>query len=159
MTKSHPRRRGAAVLESAMLLPVVVLLLAGLIVGGFGVFHQQQLLCMAQEAARFASVHGAQRSFDTDDEPATADGIRAAAVVPLAAGMDPAAVAVRVQLVRTGPGTVEDWDASRKEAKSLNANGEYVTNFVRVTVTYTYDPGFLLGPVPMGRTAEFPMSH
>ena len=56
-------RRGAAsgqtMVEMALVLPLFVMVLAGIVVLGVGVFYQQQLTNAAREAARYAAVHSA----------------------------------------------------------------------------------------------------
>ena len=54
-----PAIRGQALVEFALILPLLVTVLAGVIVLGIGVFYQQQLGNAAREAARYAVVHSA----------------------------------------------------------------------------------------------------
>lgn len=51
--------RGQALVEFALVLPLLVMVLAGTITLGIGVFYQQQLGNAAREAARYAIVHSA----------------------------------------------------------------------------------------------------
>lgn len=53
------RRRGQAMVELALVLPLFLMVLAGIIILGVGVFYQQQLSNAAREAARFAVIHSA----------------------------------------------------------------------------------------------------
>ncbi len=53
------RSRGQALVEFALVLPILALVLFGIIVFGIGVFYQQQLTNAAREAARYASIHSA----------------------------------------------------------------------------------------------------
>jgi Flp pilus assembly protein TadG len=53
------RTRGQALVELALILPLFIMLLVGIIVLGVGVFYQQQLTNAAREAARYASIHSA----------------------------------------------------------------------------------------------------
>jgi hypothetical protein len=73
--------------------------------------------------------------------------------------MDPKSISLRVQWVDQGTGTVQDWDAAPKSVKSLTAGGEWVTNTVRVTVTYQWAPGVLVGPLTLTSCCEGPMSE
>ena len=50
---------GQALVEFALVFPIFVLLLLGVIVLGLGVFYQQQLTNATREAARYASIHSA----------------------------------------------------------------------------------------------------
>jgi Flp pilus assembly protein TadG len=51
-------RRGAAMLEAAVVYPVTMLLLIGTVVLGIAVFRYEQVQSLAREGARYASVHG-----------------------------------------------------------------------------------------------------
>jgi len=55
----RPKRRGQALVEFALVLPLFLMLLMGIIVLGMIVFYNQQLSNAAREAARFAAVHSA----------------------------------------------------------------------------------------------------
>lgn len=57
--RGQARTRGQTMVEFALVLPLFVMLLVGIIVLGVGVFYQQQLTNAAREAARFASIHSA----------------------------------------------------------------------------------------------------
>lgn len=51
------RTRGQALVEFALIAPLLFLLLGGIITLGIGVFYQQQLGNAAREAARYAAIH------------------------------------------------------------------------------------------------------
>lgn len=51
--------RGQTMVEFALILPMFLLVLVGIIVLGIGVFYNQQLTNAARESARFAAVHSA----------------------------------------------------------------------------------------------------
>ena len=51
--------RGQTMVELALVFPLFVMLLMGIIILGIGVFYQQQITNAAREAARYASVHSA----------------------------------------------------------------------------------------------------
>ncbi len=52
-------RRGQSLVEFALVLPLFVVVLSGIISLGIGVFYQQQLTNAAREAARYAAIHSA----------------------------------------------------------------------------------------------------
>jgi Flp pilus assembly protein TadG len=56
--RDRPDRRGAAMLEAAVVYPVTMLLLIGTVVLGIAVFRYEQVQSLAREGARYASVHG-----------------------------------------------------------------------------------------------------
>lgn len=64
---------GQALVEMALITPLFVFVLAGIIVLGLGVFYQQQLSSAAREAARYASIHSLTSQCPTwsNDPPST----------------------------------------------------------------------------------------
>jgi Flp pilus assembly protein TadG len=159
VARSRPRRSGAVLVESAVVYPLLFLLLFGLIVGGLGVFHYQQVACQAREAARYACVHGADWQKETQQASPTAAQIREDVVLPLAAGMDPSKLTVKVEWIDEIKGAASDWDQSSKAPAGITQDGNRVTNRVRVTVTYEWWPEVLLaGPVNLKSVAEVPMA-
>lgn len=159
MTTSDQPRRGATAVELAVVLPIVCALVIAVIVGGIDVLRYQQVACLAREGARWASVRGADYAFDADGRPPTARQIVDAAVAPKAAAMDPAALVVKVELVDKGSNTVQDWDASAKATRSITAGGEYVTNAVRVTVSYAVTADVFGEPLTIQSVCEMPLGN
>lgn len=159
MTQNRTPRRGAAMVETAIVLTVLVLLVIGLIVVGFGVFRHQQAACLSCEGARWASTRGAQYESDGDQTAATRQQIIDQAILPRAVGMNPSDLTVQVEWIDQGTGIAWDWDSSPKTMRSITASGDYVTNTVRVTVTYRWSPGILLGQTDIRGVSEMPMSN
>ena len=158
--RSQLRGRNAALaVETAIVLPVFLFMLLALIVGGMGVFNYQQAACMAQEAARWASVRGGDFQKDTNQSSPTQEQIFQQAVLPLAVSMDATQLSLQVQWVNQAAGTVQAWDGATKEVKSVTSTGEYVTNSVRATITYTWAPGLFLAPIAITSVCEAPMSN
>jgi hypothetical protein len=52
-------RTGQTLVELALIMPLFVMVLTGIIVFGIGVFYQQQIANAAREAARYAAIHSA----------------------------------------------------------------------------------------------------
>ncbi len=59
------RTRGQAMVELALVLPLVLTVLFGIITFGIGIFYQQEITNAAREAARYASLHSATSSKPT----------------------------------------------------------------------------------------------
>ena len=55
----HRPRMGQTMVELALVLPLFIMVVVGIIVLGIGVFYNQQLSNAAREAARFAAIHSA----------------------------------------------------------------------------------------------------
>jgi hypothetical protein len=68
-----PPRRGQTLVELALVLPLFLMVIVGIIALGMGVFYQQQIGNAAREAARYASIHSASSLFPTAGsyDPAT----------------------------------------------------------------------------------------
>jgi Flp pilus assembly protein TadG len=153
--RHHHRRTGALAVEGAIVYSVLLVLLLALLVGGIGVFRYQQVACLAREGARWSAVHGQGWESDSKQPPCTQDDIRKNAVLPFAAGMDPAAVAVQVEFVDRVAGTISNWDSVTHPPTSTDGMNNTVTNRVRVTVNYQWVPGALLvGPLYLKSTSE-----
>jgi Flp pilus assembly protein TadG len=145
--------------ETAVVLPVLLFLMLGLVVGGTAVFRHEQVACLAREAARCACVRGGDYNRDTDQDCPTRQQILERAVLPAAVGMDPDDLSLRVQWIDQATSQATDWDAAPKDVKSVTALGEYVSNTVRVTVTYQWSPGILLGTISLQSVCEVPMAY
>jgi hypothetical protein len=65
--------RGQTLVELALIMPMFVMVLVGIITLGIGVFYQQQISNAAREAARYAAIHSASSLSPTagDYDPAT----------------------------------------------------------------------------------------
>jgi Flp pilus assembly protein TadG len=150
-------RRGAHIVETALVFPVLVFLVLGLILGGFGVFRYQQVACLAQEAARYASVRAGDFQAQTNQTSPTQAQILEQ-VQPLGVGMDTTQLSLQAQWVNQATGEVQSWDTVRKDVKSSTSSGEYVTNTVRVTVTYQWSPGLFVGTITLMSICEIPLS-
>lgn len=81
-------RKGATVVEVAIVAPLTFLLLIGLLVGGAGTFRYQQLSWIAQEAAHWASVRGPQYKQRTGKPMPTANDVYQNAIKPISASFD-----------------------------------------------------------------------
>ena len=81
-------RCGVAMVEFAVVGPVFILILIGLIVGGLGVFRYHQVTALAHEAARYASVHGRDYARVSGQPSATSEILLAKVIQTRAAGLD-----------------------------------------------------------------------
>jgi hypothetical protein len=171
--------------EAAVVLPLALFLLFGLVVGGFGIYRYNQIAHLARETARFASVHGGQYAKQNADAIAAGslpavdkDYLVKKVAQANAVGLDVSQMQVSVQMTvitpnSTSPATTEtvDWDntvqnlnrspysAWTDNSATPPANVE-VSNMVTVTVTYQWMPElFLVGPFNLSSTAVMPMSY
>ena len=80
-------RRGATVLEMAVVGPLVFLFVIGLIVAALGVFRLHQVGRLAHEGARWASIHGSEWERATGNSPVTAQDVFREAMSPISQGL------------------------------------------------------------------------
>ena len=81
-------RRGATAVEMAVVGPIALLLVLGLIVAALGVFRFQQVCRLAQEGARWASIRGEEWEDLTHSRPITSEDVYRQAILPLAGGLN-----------------------------------------------------------------------
>ena len=149
------RRRGATVVECAIIYPITFLLMLGLIIGGLGVFRYQEISSVAREGARWASVHGYQSAAEASSTgvgtPTTASDVYTNAIKPQAdaANLDPPSLSYSVSYT----------DASQAPTYYDYTNGVWRTNTVTVTVTYQWIPENYLGGITLTSTSVMPITY
>lgn len=140
------RRRGASALEFALISPVLLLLLFGLVIGGLGIFRFHQVSSLAREAARYASVRGLDYSRETDQPAATQASIRQEVVLANSVGLKPELLTCTVT-----------WDESNAPRRVL-PDLKVVNNVVIVTVSYQWISEKYFGGVRLSSTSRMPMT-
>src|SRR4051812_15031852 len=95
------QRRGASILESALTLPVFLILVLGTLDLGMGVFRQHTISAAARSGARLAIVHG----YNAPDPTGSWSGPWGSQTidVPLSDSNVPIAVELRPLLVASNP--------------------------------------------------------
>ncbi len=167
-------RRGASVVECAVVYPITFVLLLGLVIGAMGIFRYQEVAALARAGARYASTHGAQYRRDAGMSPGTAGTyagqsnntfwyqcnpqsakgsdyswsgeIYDQAIRPNLVGLDAPYLTVLVGWppVSNQPDNPDNWPGSR----------------VSVTVTYQWLPElFFLGPINLSSTSTMPITN
>ena len=152
----RPRRRGATLVECAVVFPVTSLLLLGLILGGMGVFRYQEAASLAREGARWAAVHGGQWAHEANpgspNPPLTTpDDVYLDVVLARAVSLDPTGLSCQVA-----------WDDAGEMPRYLDYTRNppvWRTNRVTVTVTYQWLPEAFLGGVTLSSTSVMPVNY
>jgi Flp pilus assembly protein TadG len=154
------RRRGAIAVEAAVVNAAMFMVLLAFVAGGLGVFRYQEMVNLARETARAASVKGTNYEAATGQTSPTQAQFIQTVVAPLAVTMDQTKLTVTIQWINGITGAATPWDSASKSVKSYTPlTGQPVTNLVRVTVTYQWTPEFLVtGPFNLQSVAEHPMS-
>jgi len=163
----------AQVLETAIILPAVMMLTLGTFSTAMGVYYYQLVATLAREGARYASVHGSQY---VQPPPAGYGGTPVQASDIYNYAIKPMAVAVGLNLnnltyqVQWGTAVSGSWvwtswvSSSNSPPTSYNPNstplGEPQYNGVQVTVTYQWTPDlYITGPLNLTSTSVMPMSY
>jgi Flp pilus assembly protein TadG len=143
-------RRGAALVEFAIVAPLTLLLVIGLLVGGLGVFHTQQMAMLAREASRWASVHGTNYAAATGHAAATATDVYDKSIKANAVGLDLSHLTYAVT-----------WNANNGPSHTETVNGKAVktSNTVTVKVNYNWIPEAYLGGINLSSSSTSVMSY
>jgi Flp pilus assembly protein TadG len=143
-------RRGATLVESAFVFPIVFLFVAGLVVGAMGIFRYQETAYLARETARYACVHGTQYSREAGVPAPTSQQLFATIVGAQMVSLDPTQLSATIT-----------WNSSNSPTHPTDTGGNIVavTNTVRVTVTYQWIPESFLGGFTLTSTSEMPMAY
>ncbi len=165
-TPNPPRRGVAQVLETAIILPAVMMLTLGTCSTAMGVYYNQLVASLAREGARYASVHGGQYFQDTGNSVQASD-IYNNAIKPMAVGLNLNNLTYQVQwgTAVSGSWVWTSWvSSSNSPPTSYNPNstplGEPQYNGVQVTVTYQWTPDlYITGPLNLTSTSVMQMSY
>lgn len=160
MLRRTDRRVGSILLESALVYPVLFVLVLAIIMFGFGVFRYQQVAHAAREGARWASVRGTEYAKERNLPAATPDAVYTNAILPHLAGAVPAGTTYSVTWAADAAGN-PDKRPTRPLQYTASAGVKQigsVTVTVTVTVTYNWNT-ILFGTVPVSSTSVTPISY
>jgi Flp pilus assembly protein TadG len=166
------RRRGAHLVECAVIFSLTFFLVVGLIVLAMGVFRYQQMAYLAREAARYAAVHAGQ--YQQENAAAITAGtlpnvtgsyITTNIVQANAVCLDPSSLQVAVNF-NLSSGSY-GWDDTANNGqrwpyspRTIDGTTYSETNTVSVTVTYQWMPEwFFVGPLTISSTAVMPVCY
>ena len=149
----NPPRRGAQMVETAIVLPVVMMLTLGTFSTAMGVYYYQRVATLAREGARYASVHGTSG--------ATAEEIYNKAILPMAVGLNTTYLRYQIQWGTkvSGSWVWTSWDSSSKLPISPIPTGGSQYNSVSVIITYPSPDLYMTGPLNLTSTSVMPMSY
>ncbi len=160
------RRKGATILEFAVVAPVTFLLILGLIIGGMGVFRYQEVAHLAREATRYASTHGGQYILDgmpakTSVAAVSSDSDIQAYVATKAVALNPSNLTVGISWSAPSSIVPANIPSYVDTDPSLVPPGQKIyQNYVTVTVTYQWLPEILIiGPISLTSTSTIAMAY
>jgi Flp pilus assembly protein TadG len=145
---TRARRRGASLVEFALVGPLTLLIILGLLVAGMGIFRYQQVASLAREGARWASVHGGQYAHEHATAAATSDSVRKEAILPRAVALDHGQLTCTVT-----------WNGGNWPNHAVSDNGRAKSDTVSVTVTYRWLPEWRFGGITLTSTSVMPIHY
>jgi Flp pilus assembly protein TadG len=159
-------RRGAALVEFAVISPVVFFVILALFIGGMGVFRYQEVSHLAREGARYASTHGGKYQQDGIAAQSGVPAISSSAdlsnyLTGKTVSLDSSKLQVSVSWTAPSGYTPANMPSYMDTNPNLIPPGQVVIyNNVIVTVTYQWFPElYLTGPITLSATSEMPMSY
>lgn len=161
LRRKQQQRRGATLLESALVYPVLFLIVLGIIFLGIAVFRYQQVSHIAREASRWAAVHGAlYKQEQGRPSLTTASDVYTNSIQPQAVSMQVSGLVYSVDWNAVGNSADDDQRRSRSVTTTVNGVPTVASraNTVTVTVTYTWNTG-LFGTIPVSSSSTMPMSY
>ena len=162
MLRQKDRRRvGSILLESALVYPVLFVLVLAIIMLGLGVFRYQQVAHAAREGSRWASVHGEKYATERNTTAATPEEVYTNAILPYLGGARLARTDYDVKWYTDPVTGIPDKRPTRPVQYTDSAGAKQVgsvTNTVTVTVTYRWNT-ILFGTIPVSSTSVTPISY
>jgi Flp pilus assembly protein TadG len=157
-------RRGATLVENAVVYSVVLLLLLGLFIGGMGVYRYQEVAHLAREGARYASTHGGKYQLDGQPQATGVAAITSSSdlltvVQARSVSLDPNRLTVNASWSAAGNVTPGNYPYY-VDPTTVPPGQAVVQNYVTVTVTYQWVPElYVAGPITLSSTSVMPMSY
>lgn len=125
-SRRRPRTRGQALVEFAIILPVFILVLSGILDFGFMLYSRMTVISAAREGARAGATA----------DPTTVDSVARGAVSNAATGLVAASITVTISCIDQAPPATCTWLGATPTGAAGDA--------VKVTVTYPYKSFFPL---------------
>ncbi len=159
-------RRGASLVEFAIIASTTFFLIFGLLVGALGIFRYQEVSHLAREGARYASTHGGRYS---EDGMPTTTGVPAvnsssdllSYLQGQTALLDSSKLNVDVSWTAPSTVTPKNYPTYMDTNPNLIPPGQVVDqNYVIVTVSYQWFPElYLVGPFTLSSKSQMAMSY
>jgi Flp pilus assembly protein TadG len=144
--KPKNRRKGAVLVENAIVLLILIMFIFGILVGGLGVFRYQQVVTMAREGARYACVRGTESGVTITDTDVYNN-----AILPMAVGLDTTKITYTVVWPNGKGATYTD--------PNSNPPGQPRSASVEVTVNYDWIPEAFFGGATFSSKSVMPMQY
>jgi hypothetical protein len=150
MRRNVQQRPASALVEGALVYPILFLMLLGTVILVLGVFRYMEMAALARECCRWASVRGQKYAKDTGNPAATPVDIYNNVIVPQATGLDLSKLSYSVTWIK---------DNNTYHIVLTENDVKPVLNVVRVTIRYNWIPEAFFVPVTFTSTSESIMSY
>jgi Flp pilus assembly protein TadG len=148
--RKQTKRRGAALIEVAIIFPLMVVFVALAVDVVTGVFRYHQVATLSRIGARYAAVHAGQHAVERSTTVVTQDQLKQNVIMPQSVSLDTNLLTCTLSWI---DGSSYPWTDSTD-------TGTRKQNRVRVVLSYQWQPIFLLGnAVTLTSTSEMTIAY
>jgi hypothetical protein len=137
--------------EAAVVLPILICLIVGTMMGALAIFTNTQIAMLTREGARYAAVHGGQWAAESGSPLTTSTSILNNAIMPLAPGINSS------QLTLVGP-TYANASQMPLYPNTLSP-GNFIQNTVTITLMYQWKPLIIFPTLTLSSTSTMPVVY
>jgi len=143
-------RRGATLVEVAIIIPLMVVFVALAIDAVTGVFRYHQVATLSRAGARYAAVHAGQYAAEQTSSVVTQDQLKQNVILPQSVGLTSNLLTCTLSWI---DGSSYPWTDSTD-------TGVRKQNRVRVVISYQWQPMFLFGTqLTLTSTSEMTIAY
>jgi hypothetical protein len=144
------KRRAAALVEVAIIFPLMVVFVALAVDAVTGVFRYHQVATLSRAGARYAAVHAGQYAVEQSTAVVTQDQLKQNVLLPQSVGLDTNLLTCTLSWI----------DGSSYPWSDASDTGTRKQNRVRVVISYQWQPMFLFGsPLTLTSTSEMTIAY
>jgi len=165
-TNRNRWRRGAAVVEFAIIAPLLLFIIFAEVVGGLGISRYQEVAHLARDCARYASTHGGDYYFEGTAQKSGVPSVVSSSELRTFLTNRVALLKldqIEIDINWTSPTTLSPRNMPTYVSMDPNQNPPAqvtLQNYVIVTVKYKWFPEtFFTNPITLTSTSIMPMSY
>jgi Flp pilus assembly protein TadG len=148
--RTRKNRRGATLVEVAIIIPIMVVFIALAIDVVTGVFRYHQVATLSRAGARYAAVHAGQYAAEQSSTVVTQSQLTQNVLLPQSVGLSANLLTCTLSWI----------DSSSYPWTDSSDTGTRTQNRVRVVVSYQWQPMFLFGsPLTLTSTSEMTIAY
>jgi Flp pilus assembly protein TadG len=151
LKRRMPARRGAALVEVAIIVPLFIFLIAIAADVVSGVYRFQQVATLARTGARYAAVHAGMYAQEWTTSVVTADTLKQNVILPQSFNLNTSLLTCNLSWLPSG-NSYPYYDSTDTGVRKYN--------MVRVELNYSWQPIFLFGsPLTLTSRSEMTISY